>query len=139
MMVLLGDPALRLPALPQDVELRAAETVEAGQAVTVRGRAPARLEGARVQLTLERPASSTPADLEPLPARGPERDRVMLANHERANRFAVASAEAVVQDGRFEARLEAPARLPWSRLVLRAYAATELQEGLGVLPLAVAK
>jgi hypothetical protein len=139
MMVLLGDPALRLPALPQDVELRAAETVEAGQAVTVRGRAPARLEGARVRLTLERPPSSAPADLEPLPARGPERDRIMLANHERANRFAVASAEAVVQDGRFEARLEAPARLPWSRLVLRAYAATELQEGLGVLPLAVAK
>jgi hypothetical protein len=92
-----------------------------------------------VEVTLERPASSAPADLEPLPARGPERDRVLLANHERANRFVLASAEAVVRDGRFEARLEAPARLPWSRLVLRAYAATDRQDGLGVLPLAVAQ
>jgi hypothetical protein len=139
MMVLLGDPALRLPSLPQDVELSAVETVAAGAEVKVSGRAPARLEGARVEVTLERPASSTPADLEPVPARGPERDRAMRANHDRANRFALASAEAVVRDGRFEASLEAPARLPWSRLVLRAYAATESQEGLGVLPLAVVK
>jgi hypothetical protein len=139
MMVLLGDPALRLPVLAQDVELNAVEKVEPGKGVAVRGRAPDRLEGARVWLTLERPASSTPADLDPLPARQPERDRVMLANHERANQFTLSSAQAVVRDGRFEALLEAPARLPWSRLLLRAYAATDRTEGLGVLPLAVAK
>ncbi len=138
MMVLLGDPALRLPVLPKDVKLTAPENVTAGQALAVRGEAPARLEGARVVLTLERPASSEPADLEPLPAAGPERDRVMLANHERANRFVLASREATVRDGRFEARFNVPAKLPWRRLVLRAYASTDEQDGLGVVTLPVA-
>jgi hypothetical protein len=135
MFVLLGDPALRLPVLPADVRLSAEGKVSAGETVTVRGEVPARLAGATVRLTLERPASSTPADLQPLPPGGPERDRAMRANHERANRFAVASAETTVRDGRFEARLRVPARLPWKHLVLRAYAATDAADGLGVLTL----
>jgi hypothetical protein len=139
MMVLLGDPALRLPVLPDDVRLAAAEKVTAGQTLAVRGEVPARLEGARVVLTLERPASSEPTDLEPLAASGPERDRVMLANHERANRFVLASRDATVRDGHFEARFDVPARLPWRRLVLRAYASTDRQDGLGVRILPVAK
>lgn len=138
MFVLLGDPALKLPVLPADVRLRVAEAVTAGGTVAVRGEAPARLAGANVRLTLERPASSSPTDLQPLPAGGTMRDRVMRANHERANRFAVASAEATVRDGRFEARLAVPPRLPWQRLVLRAYAATDRADGLGVLTLNVA-
>ena len=78
--------------------------------------------------------SSTPTDLEPLPKEaGPERDRAMMRNHERANRFAVAEAEATVKDGRFEAKLELPVKLPWERLHVRAYAATDTQEALGVL------
>jgi hypothetical protein len=135
MFVLLGDPALKLPALPADVKLTGDERIVPGKALVVRGAVPARLAGAAVRLTLERPVTSTPADLEPLPKKGPERDRVMLANHERANRFVVAAAEATVQDGRFEARLEVPAKLPWPRLVVRAYAATEREDGFGVLTL----
>jgi hypothetical protein len=138
MFVLLGDPALKLPVLPADVKLTADERVTAGQALVVHGEVPARLARATVRLTLERPTTSTPADLEPLPKKGPERDRVMLANHERANRFALASAEATVRDGRFEARLEVPSRLPWPHLVLRAYAATDRDDGLGVLTLKTA-
>ncbi|HJT79051.1 MAG TPA: hypothetical protein VJ739_17780, partial [Gemmataceae bacterium] len=122
-----------------DVKLAAPPKVTAGQALTVRGETPPRLEGARVVLTLERPASSEPADLRPLPAAGPERDRVMLANHERANRFVLASREATVRDGRFEARFDVPAKLPWRRLILRAYASTDQQDGLGVLMLPVAE
>jgi hypothetical protein len=137
MFVLLGDPALRLPTLPRDIQLTVAGPVAAGGMLAVQGKAPTRLAGAKVRLTLERPPSSTPTDLEQLPAAGPERDRVMLANHERANRFALASAEATVRDGRFERTLAVPGRLPWKRVILRAYAATDTADGLGVLTLPV--
>jgi hypothetical protein len=135
MFELLGDPALKLPAMAEDLTLKVDGKAAPGAALTVRGEAPARLEGARVKLTLERPVTSTPAGLEPLPkAAGKERDRVMLANHERANRFALAEAEAVVKDGRFEAKLDLPtAKLPAAKLYLRAYAATERQEAQTVL------
>jgi hypothetical protein len=140
MFVLLGDPALKLPVLPLDVKLSGPPKVTAGETLTVQGEVPERLAGARVRLTLERPVSSEPTDLQPLPpAAGEERDRVMLANHERANRFVLASREVTVTDGRFEARLEVPAKLPWPRVLVRAYACTDRQEGLGVLTLEPAK
>jgi hypothetical protein len=136
MFVLLGDPALHLPVVAQDVELTVAETPAPGAAVSVKGRVPERLRSAKVHLRLERPVGSVPADLEPLPAEtpfnGPRRDRIMLANHERANRFAVAQAETVLKDGRFEATLTLPTKLPYKRLVLRAYAANVSEEGIGV-------
>jgi hypothetical protein len=136
MFVLLGDPALRLPAVGRDVELTVAGPLSAGMACTVKGKVPARLKDAKVRLTLERPVSSQPADLEPMPKEtpfnAPVRERVMLANHERANRFMLAGAEAVVADGRFEATLTLPAKLPWPRLTLRAYVANDREEGLAV-------
>src|SRR5205807_428930 len=54
MFVLLGDPALRLPWLPRDLKLSADGPAAAGARLTLRGTAPARLEGAKVELTLER-------------------------------------------------------------------------------------
>jgi hypothetical protein len=137
MFVLLGDPALRLPAVPADLELKA-EAVQAGKPLAVRGRVPARLAGARVRLTLERTVGSIPDDLEPLP-RDAGRDRVMMANHEKANHFVLVAAECPARDGAFEARLDVPARLPWPRLLLRAYAATDKEEGQVVLSLEVRK
>ncbi len=105
-----------------------------GATVVIHGTAPGRLNGGRVHAAAERPISSTPADLETPPKEpGPERDRALMRNHERANRFAVAEAEATVKDGRFEAMLPLPAKLPWERLNVRAYAATETQEALGAL------
>src|SRR6185437_6988937 len=83
MFLLLGDPALRLPVMPEDIELKTASGVIVGEGLTVRGRVPARLAGARVRLTLERTVNSVPEDLEPLP-KGAARDCVMLANHDRA-------------------------------------------------------
>jgi hypothetical protein len=86
---------------------------------------------------------SSPADLQAMPKddgpSGGARDRVMLANHQRANRFAIAEAEVDVRDGRFEARLAVPEKPPWPKLILRAYAFTERAEGLGVRKLAVGK
>lgn len=140
MFVLLGDPALRLPAVASDVELKVDGEVSVGGTLTVRGSLPARLAGAKVKLTLERTAGSVPDDLEPLPKDDPLgklKDRVMLANHERANRFILAAKECEARDGRFEATLELPASLPWKRVLLRAYAATEKEEGLTVRTLSV--
>jgi hypothetical protein len=91
-------------------------------------------------LTLERPLSSEPTDLEPVPALpGAARDRALQANHDRANRFALDSAEAVIQDGRLEARLAVPAKAPWPRLLIRAYAATDRAEAMGTAPDALAR
>jgi hypothetical protein len=136
MFVLLGDPALRLPQVAADVVLDAPGPVVPGEALSVRGRLPPRLAGARVHVTLERPVSAAPAELEPVPA-GPGRDRVMLANHERANDFVVTGAEVDARDGHFRAQLPVPDRLPWRRVVLRAYARTGEAEGLAVQALAV--
>ena len=137
MFVLLGDPALRLPVVPADVELKAATSVAAGETLTMHGKAPARLAGARVRLTLERTVSSVPDDLEPMPKDPMARNRVMQANHELANRFVLATCECTVKDGAFEAKLEVPAKLPWPRLILRVYAATENAEGMAVRTLEV--
>ncbi len=133
MFLLLGDPALRLPRIAEDVELSAEKSISPGQKMTVSGKVPARLGGARVRLTLERTVNSVPIDLQTMPKQpGAERDRVMLANHERANRFELTASECTVKDGHFEAALNVPAKLPWPRLILRAYAANEREEGMAV-------
>jgi hypothetical protein len=140
MFVLLGDPALRLPVLPVDVRLKVEGQVAGGEKLLVRGHVPARLAGAKVRLSLERPVGSIPEGLEPLPRKpgmGAALERVLLANHERANHFVVASAEGEVSGESFEVRLPLPPRLVWPRLTLRAYLATDRAEGMGVLPLKV--
>jgi hypothetical protein len=138
MFVLLGDPALLLPSMPADIELSAASSVRGGDKLSVSGKAPKRLAGARVRLTLERTVDSVPDDLEPLPKHA-NRDRVLLANHDRANRFVLSQGEATVKDGRFQTTLDVPAKLPWPRVILRAYAANEREEGMAVRILDVAK
>jgi hypothetical protein len=133
MFMLLGDPALKMPVLPGNVKLSTSGVVRAGQHLTITGEVPGQLEGAKVRLTLERPLSSLPPDLQPLPPEEPERSKIMSANHEKANRFALLSREATVKNGRFEVQVPLPNALPWPRLTLRAYAATDTREGLGVL------
>ncbi|HVS39874.1 MAG TPA: C25 family cysteine peptidase [Gemmataceae bacterium] len=134
MFTLLGDPALKLAATPADLPLKTDDAATAGATLVIHGTAPARLNGAHVHITAERPVGGTPTDLETLPKEsGPERDAALMRNHERANRFAVADADATVKDGRFEAKLELPAKLPWERLNVRAYAATATQEAMGAL------
>jgi hypothetical protein len=132
MFLLLGDPALRIPTLPTDIELSTDANVVAGAVLVVRGKAPARLEGAEVKLTLERTVNSVPEGLQAVPKDRAERDRVLLANHERANRFVLTEAQSVVKEGVFEARLVAPAKLPGSKVILRAYAGSAREEGMAV-------
>ena len=126
MWMLLGDPALRLPIVPVDISLKIAEPVTAGQTLAVSGVLPGRLNGATVRLTLERPLNSAPLDLEKPPPNSPgnwdARERTFIANHQRANSFVVASAEAKAAGGRFAGSLEVPAHLPWKSLICRASA-----------------
>ena len=139
MFVLLGDPALRLPTIPADIKLTVAGQAEPGQTITVTGQAPERLAGAKVRLTLERPLTSEPDDLQPLPQTGEDRAKIMLANHDRANRFVLLEKEVAVKDGRFEVEWKLPAKLPWPELLIRGYGATERQEAIGVHPLPIVK
>jgi hypothetical protein len=140
MFLLLGDPALRLPRMPEDVELTTNAPVVAGEKVQVSGKVPARLTAARVRLTLERPVDSLPSDLEAMPKVGDKkRESIMLANHERANNFVLRVVECDVKDGSFQTTLTCPDKLPWTRLVLRAYAANQHEEGVAVRTLAVKK
>jgi Peptidase family C25 len=138
MFILLGDPALKLPALAPDCRLRLSGEAKPGATITITGEVSSRLEGAKVKLSLERPLTSDPPDLVPLPKEMNEkRDAVMRANHDRANRFALLTAETLVKDGRFEATFQLPEKLLWPRLLLRAYAATKDAEGIGVLSMPV--
>ncbi|HTU20640.1 MAG TPA: C25 family cysteine peptidase [Gemmataceae bacterium] len=143
MFLLLGDPALRLTKMPADVEIHVESSVSPSNKLTVSGKVPQRLAGARVHITLERTVNSVPNDLAALPKEGRSdavaRDRVMLANHERANHFVVMASECTVEDGRFQATLDVPAKLPWPRLILRAYAAGEDAESMAVRILEVRK
>jgi hypothetical protein len=135
MFVLLGDPALRLPRLPTDVKLDCSSRIRPGQELIVEGTLPNRLQGAKVHVTLERTPGSTAPDLEPLPATNPARDRIMLANHERANRFVLAAADVDARGVSFTAKLNVPDKVPGKKLILRAYAATEQDDGQGVMRL----
>jgi hypothetical protein len=138
MFVLLGDPALVLATIPATLKLKTPEEVEAGATIEVKGTAPAALEGATVRVSLERPLASEPTGLQPLVERElaeGDRARTMLANHERANAFVLVVAEAKVKDGCFAVRLKMPATLPWKQLTLRAYAAAEKNEAMGVAKL----
>jgi hypothetical protein len=130
---LLGDPALRLPQIAGDIEVHSPAEVAAGAMCTVTGRLPERLGKARVRVSLERTVGSVPTDLEPVPADGLRRDLVLLSNHERANRFVLSATECTAAEGRFEARLEVPAKLPASKLYLRVYAANEETEVIAVV------
>lgn len=133
MFLLLGDPALRLPRMPEDVEVSAEQSVSGGEKLTVSGKLSKRLAGARVRITLERTVNSVPDNLEVVSVATAEaRARVLLANHERANRFVLVQSESTAKDGRFRATLDVPAKLPWPRLILRVYAANEREEGMAV-------
>lgn len=138
MFLLLGDPALRWPQLPADIGLEVEGAIAAGQAIRVRGTLPPRVAGGKVWLTLERPMTAPPGDLLTLPpAPGPERDRVLLLNHERANDPVLARRE-LPAEARFDTQLTLPDPIPWHRLILRAYAASEQGDAIGVCPLPVA-
>ena len=89
------------------------------------GTLPTRMRGATVRVSHVRTAASSPLDLDPVPARlGTERDKVLLANHRKANQFEVVSDQIASKGTAFALRLEVPEKLPNGRLSLRVGATT---------------
>ena len=123
--------------MADDIALDAWTPSTPGKPLAVRGtaaRAPARRDGARL---LERSPASVPLDLEAVPALpGPRRDKVLLANHRRANRFEVVGARAG-RRGRVRATLDLPKELPRGRLRLRIVATTGEEQVIRVQSLEV--
>jgi hypothetical protein len=139
MWMLLGDPALRLPVPPVDLVLTVTNAVSAGGRPLIDGTVPARLAGAAVRVTLERPLGSRPAGLEPLPGAAPEtraaRERIGAANLQRINNFVLATLETTATGTRFSCALELPAKVPWQKVVIRASAETATEWALGAITL----
>jgi len=135
MWMLLGDPALRIPVTPCDIQLKTQGRVAPGGSVEVTGSVRPPFNEAIVRLTLERPVGSVPVGLEPVVEGGPEMDTVMMANHDRANSVVIASCRVHARNGRFEGTLKLPSALLWPRLIVRAVASTKTDRTLGVLSL----
>jgi hypothetical protein len=135
MFILLGDPALRLPRIADDITWRAPATIEPGSVWTIEGTLPERLRGAQVVVELERTPASVP---EGLVAVTPERRAETLrANFTRANRFLLAETRTVAEGRQFTARLQFPERLPWPRVIVRIRASTDKAEAASAVRVGV--
>ena len=139
MFLLLGDPALRLPHVPDGIRLEETGRARPGGVLTVRGEIPAQLVGGSLEVVLERTPASVPARLLPVPASGEGRDKAMLANFAAANRFTLLRVAATTRGPAFAARLPLPDKLPWPRLVLRVRAVKGGEEALAARRLEVGK
>ncbi|MFO0875941.1 MAG: C25 family cysteine peptidase [Gemmataceae bacterium] len=137
MFVLLGDPALRLPQVRDDIEWTVSESVRPGQVLRVSGKLPAELAEAEVQVSLERTPASVPYDLEPVPADGIARDRALQNNHARSNQFTLVRGQVRATGGTFETALRVPPRVPGTRVILRVHASQGRQEALAARSLKV--
>jgi hypothetical protein len=135
MWMLMGDPALRLPVRPPTIHLATADKAIAGQVVTVSGSVPDGFADATVRLTLERPAGFPPFNLQTQPMDSAHLREVTMANHNRANSVVLETHEVRVRDGRFEHTLKLPVKVPWPRLVVRAFASSKTQAAIGALSL----
>ena len=140
MWLLLGDPALCLPAIREGITMSAAGPVTPGSNLKVSGVLPDNFSGAAVHLTLERPLDSTSPVLETVPPNSPEnreaRERIYIANHQRANTYVLTQADTVATNKNFSAMMAVPAALPWTNLTLKASAtiSNETEQGVLVLP-----
>jgi hypothetical protein len=141
MWILLGDPALRLPMQPLDIQLEMeGDTAWPGKPIHVKGTLPDLLARTNVRITLQRPPGSLPADLEATPD-GPAavRTRVILENHQRANNVILFTKEVTPRDKSFECEVELPFQVPWSTVVLRACSSPRTQAAQGLLVVPVRK
>jgi hypothetical protein len=143
MWTLLGDPAVRLPLVPQTISLRITEGAIPGKTMFVSGVLPRSLSRAEVTLSLERPLLSLPADLEPV-SRGvgtnvEASDQIAVRNHERANQFQITSTLLRAKGVHFESTIEIPAKGSWLNLVVRAFAKRQgaAAQGVVIVPVKV--
>jgi hypothetical protein len=138
MWMLLGDPAMQLPVAPAEIRLEGPKEITAGRQMTIRGALPDGLGDGPVVLTLQRPRSSAPSELQPLPAGPPEaRAKVIVANFARANQFEILSRQVQAHQGKFDVLVNLPEKLPWPKITVRASAVRGDSEALGVITIPV--
>jgi hypothetical protein len=130
MFVLLGDPALRLPTV-EDVSFEVPDSVVPGERLKVRGTLPEGMTEARVEVSLERLPGSLPGGLVVVPRQpGLARDRAMLANHEKSNRFALVTETIAVRGKSFEVTLKVPPELSGASCIVRVRAETKVRDAM---------
>ena len=140
MWILLGDPALRLPSPPMEIQLEVPDTASPGERIVIKGVVPEELAGATVRVSLLRPMGCPPKDLEVLPDKPAEkRARIMTENHLRANSVVLDTREIKSNGKAFECELELPAKLASKTVIIHTYAANEKDSvyGTAVLPLKI--
>ena len=133
MFVLLGDPALRLPTIPNDIRLDAPARIvpaKGASMLNVKGMLPKRLAGANIEIIIERTPASVPVGLAEVPPKGPKRDELMLSNHKLTNKFTLARKTLKADGTSFEAKLTLPEKLPWPKVLLRVRAWKDDEEAL---------
>lgn len=137
MWLLLGDPALIVPAAPLEISLQAVSSAHAGENIAVSGTLPPRLPEALVRITLERPLASLPADFKQLPVSAPNnrevRDRVAAENHRRANDAVVSVTETKAVRNKFMCSLTIPVAFPGTNALIRATVTTSNDHVLGII------
>ncbi len=125
MWTLLGDPALRIPLEPLDIDLQVDGILTPGTRIRVRGALPPSLAtgDVPVRVSVERAFGTVPPELPPLPTEpGEARDRAMRERHALTNDVTIRTSDVTANAGRFEVSLELPAVIPGSRLIIRARA-----------------
>lgn len=145
MWMLLGDPALKLPANPRTIELSGEKSPGEQDTYVIKGRLTGNARVDRVRLTLERPLGTLP--LVTLPTDGAEAGRQRPANRtaapqgrdaskarwRKANQFVLKAADvAVDKDGRFQWKVTAKTDFGWSALHVRAVAESDASASFGV-------
>jgi hypothetical protein len=138
MWMLLGDPAMKLPDPPAEIRLEAPTEIAEATTILIRGTLPSGFVGTQVRVTLARPMSGQPLDMQPIPDAPPEaRSRVILANHDKANAMVLLTKDTTARDRRFDLQLDLPRKLTWPRLILRAQAVYGDADALGAISVPV--
>jgi len=140
MFMLLGDPALRLPAFGHELKLQCPDRVQSGDTFAVRATLPQTLAGARGRVTLERSLTSSPTGIEPIGENltDEQRERIMLANHRRSNDFVLCEKTVTADGTDVGAELRVPKPCAWSTLIVRVCVSDSSDDAVGVRVVKVA-
>ena len=128
-----------MPFIPQDIQLRVTDPIITGTQITIKGILPERLSNARVEITLERPTGSLPFLQDSGVRESGETGRnTAQARLAQANDYIIQRCEIFPTGNLFEISLKTPDIIPWPKIILRACAFTEKEEGMKVLELKAA-
>jgi hypothetical protein len=120
MFLLLGDPALCLPRVKEDIDIEAPTRFKPGGTVTIKGTVPERCRGGRIEASLDRTAGTAPEGLEAVPKKdAPGYYKAVMSNYYKANDFRVAHCWETLKGDTFRITLKVPEKPAFKRLNLR--------------------